>query len=58
MWIIHDDIWIIHGGTRKITECSSKFYGVNSHFSADTVKITVHTVKYVLEHIVILLVPS
>ena len=24
--------WIIHGGTRKITMCSSTFYGVNSNF--------------------------
>ena len=33
-------IWIIHGGTRKITVCSSKFYGVNSNFCCHTVKST------------------
>ena len=31
-------IWIIHGGTRNITVCSSIFYGVAA-------KIPVHTVK-------------
>ena len=31
-------IWIIHGGTRKITVCSSTFYGVNSNFFCHTVK--------------------
>ena len=36
--IIHDDIWIIHGGTKKIRVCSSTFYDVAA-------KITVHTVK-------------
>ena len=25
-----NDIWIIHGGTRKITVCSSTFYGVTA----------------------------
>ena len=24
--------WIIHGSTKKITVCSSTFYGVNSNF--------------------------
>ena len=37
MAIAHN-IWIIYGDTRKITVCSSTFYGV-------AVKITVHTVK-------------
>ena len=31
-WIIHNDIFIIHGGTRKITVCSSTFDGENSKF--------------------------
>ena len=31
-------IWMLQGGTRKITVCSSTFYGVAA-------KITVHTVK-------------
>ena len=39
--IIHCDIWIIHGGTRKITMCSSTFYGVTSNFCCHTVKCTV-----------------
>ena len=36
-------IWIIHGGTRKITVCSGTFYGVAA-------KITVHTVKCTATH--------
>ena len=38
-------IWLITGGTRKITVCSSTFYGVNSNFYDDIVQITVHTGK-------------
>ena len=31
--------WIIHGGTRKITVCSSTFYDVNSNFYRNLGKI-------------------
>ena len=40
IWKIHGDIWIIHGGTRIITVCSSKFYGVNSNFCCHAVTCT------------------
>ena len=33
-------IWIIYGDTRKITVCSSTFYGVNSTFCFLTIKCT------------------
>ena len=35
MLLVHgkNGIWIIHGGSGKITVCSSTFYGVNSNFS-------------------------